>query len=82
MTNKKDMPLADVKPGQVFMFYEYGTKRTIAPKMLRLNNCYAELGGVFDCVDVLDGKDIELNEEIVCVLGTFRGYYAIRGAKQ
>jgi len=72
---EKIVPLSELKAGDVFRFFEYGTKRLLPAPMLRLSRyCgYAELGGAFDSVEVLDRKRICNNNEKVKVLGKLIG---------
>lgn len=73
----KIMELSDVEPGYVFKFFKFQTERVINPFMLRLTDCYAELGEGFDAVEKLDGRVINLSEETVKVYGKFSALFQI-----
>jgi len=73
----KIMELADVDAGYVFKFFKHGTEKVINPFMLRLSDCYAELGGAFDGVEMLDRKQISRSEEKVKVYGKFSELFHI-----
>lgn len=76
----KEQMLKNVKPGFVFQFYRFGTRRLLRTMNLRLNErCgYAELGGAFDSVEKLDSAKVNVSDEIVSVLGKFNQVFERR----
>ena len=63
--------MLSAKKTERMKFFKHGTRRVIGPFMLRLSDCYAELGGAWDAVERLDRKLINQCEENVRLYGKF-----------